>query len=157
MMLAAGVGVAMLDWVKIEVVRDFFQIMSLFFNNLFGDVFETVGKFWGSLGSIAALDLGFLFPSIPIEVVYGLLIVIGVVMMAMFSIFAWQTSFDPDAIRDGYEVQSWKMRSEKAKTCGIAPTKYSLYMMQVSHVHVWNDEGDGVHERQRCLRACRAE
>ena len=157
MMLAAGVGVAMLDWVKIEVVRDFFQIMSLFFNNLFGDVFETVGKFWGSFGSIAALDLGFLFPSIPIEVVYGLLIVIGVVMMAMFSIFAWQTSFDPDAIRDGYEVQSWKMRSEKAKTCGIAPTKYSLYMMQVSHVHVWNDEGDGVHERQRCLRACRAE
>jgi hypothetical protein len=130
-MALAGIATIAIDWIKIEVVRDFFQIMSLFFSNLFEGLFDSAQALWGSIGSIAAVDFSTLIPTIPTQVMYGFLIVVALVIMMMFWCFMLNTRFDPDAIRDGHEVRGWKERSKDGGCCCCSTAKYALYMMQI--------------------------
>ena len=122
-LLQAGC-VALIPLIRVEILRDFLQMMSVVFSTCFsqavGAAYATYA-FFGSLCNIVAVNFGSIANSeeaevvgIVVIVIVALICMLGYIWMIFLSDIAHMTS---DTIRDGAEARSFsEMAKEKSQT-----------------------------------------
>lgn len=137
----AGVGAAaatgcaaVFDLVKLEIVRDWFQTISLFFTQIGGAALEKAKALWGNLSAIIAVDLSYIHISVSPIFIYGAVGVVAVACIGAFLWLVWKAKKTrPDEIREGHEAVGWDKRAEEHKKSTkaiqyILTACFSLYL-----------------------------
>ena len=105
---AAGAAVSLFSLVKLEVLRDFFQLLSLFIANVATSAMEDAKIVFGNVSSIISLDWSFAIPSINPGVIYAIILVVALILILAYLWAMFQTrSLQMDEIREGKEVKTW--------------------------------------------------
>ena len=105
-----------LDCIKFDIIRDFFQMVGLFFASMASKSMDAAKDIWGNLSNLVAVDLSFVFPTISPLVIYIAIGLVAVVLLVTFLVFMCKTSSSqPDAIREGHEVSMWSEQAESRK------------------------------------------
>mmetsp|Transcript_77 Transcript_77/g.148 ORF Transcript_77/g.148 Transcript_77/m.148 type:complete len:945 (+) Transcript_77:2-2836(+) len=127
---AAAEGCAKcMDLLKLEIFRDVFQALGMFFAKLFSGLSEGMAfigvAVWGTIGNIVAIDWGEVVKSpIFIAVAITLLVIVAVFVIFAFIYFMYLAiAKQSDALREGHETESWsakkKEQARKTKFMGI--------------------------------------
>jgi hypothetical protein len=119
--MAAAAGAALgcakygIDLIKFDVVRDFFQMLSLYISSISSEAMVKAKAFWGNISGIIAFDWAYSF-SIPAYVFYIFLGIVGFIIFVVF-IYAGRKgeSMTSDKIREGHEASNWKEKQEESK------------------------------------------
>jgi len=132
----AGAARQMVDWVKFDVIRDFFQTVSLFFAAIASTAIAQAKVVWGNISNVLSVNLNFVIPSIPPYVIYAVLAAIGVIMMIIFVWFARHALKETaDEIREGNEAKTWdKMKKERKNF--VLFMKYTLIILMSAYLPV---------------------
>ncbi len=105
---AAGAAVSLFSLVKLEVLRDFFQLLSLFIANVATTAMADAKLVFGNVSSIISLDWSFVIPSINPGVIYGIIFAVALILVLAYLWAMFQTrSLQMDEIREGKEVKTW--------------------------------------------------
>ena len=123
---AAGAAVSLLDLIKIEVIRDFFQFLGLFISNLASGAMESANVVFGRIANIISFDLSFVVPSISPTVIYVIIAIFAIIIIIAYGWALWATSsMQADEIRQGKEAENFdKLIETKKRT--ITAVKYIL-------------------------------
>ena len=123
---AAGAAVSLLDLIKIEVIRDFFQFLGLFIANLASGAMEAANVVFGRIANIISFDLSFVVPSISPTVIYIIIAVLAIIIIIAYIWALWATSsMQADEIRQGKEAENFdKLIQTKKRT--LTAVKYIL-------------------------------
>ncbi|CAD7955279.1 unnamed protein product [Amoebophrya sp. A120] len=112
---------ACMDLIKLEIFRDVFQALGLFFSKLFAGLSEGAGAvgaaIWGFVGNLIAIDWGAMIP-VETLIIIGivLLVIVAVLVVISFAYFLYVAiTQQQDELREGHEAESW---SDKKKTQG---------------------------------------
>ncbi|KAJ6226876.1 g protein-coupled receptor-related [Anaeramoeba flamelloides] len=95
------------DFVKFDIFRDFFQILSLFLHSIPDLLPDSFLKFWGGVASAIAISFNYIRTT-PLVWFWLTLVLVWI----SFLILKKKTQGDPDLITDGHEVRKWKKRSK---------------------------------------------
>jgi hypothetical protein len=105
---AAGAAVSLFSFVKIEVLRDFFQLLSLFIANVATSAMKDAKIVFGNVASIISLDWAFVIPAISPGIIYALILGVALILICVYVWAMLQTrSLQMDEIREGKEVKTW--------------------------------------------------
>lgn len=105
---AAGAAVSLFSLVKLEVLRDFFQLLSLFIANVATSAMADAKIVFGNVSSVISLDLAFVIPSINPGVIYAIILIVALILLLAYLWAMFQTrSLQMDEIREGKEVKTW--------------------------------------------------
>ena len=125
---AAGAAVSLFSLIKLEVLRDFFQLLGLFVANLASGAMEVANVVFGRIANIISFDFGFALPEVEnlIVVVY-VLIGIAAVIITIAYLWVLYTTADiqVDVIRQGKEAEGFDKLAETRKRT-ITAIKYIL-------------------------------
>jgi hypothetical protein len=112
---AAGVAVQLWSLVKLEVLRDVQQTLSLLFSAIASSAIESSKAFFGNVSNLVALDLNFVIPAIPPSAMYAIFGVLGLALFLCFLVVSCVAGcYQPDEIREGAEAKTWdKLGKEK--------------------------------------------
>jgi hypothetical protein len=110
---------------KFDIIRDFFQFLSLFFSQLRLPFDFTT--FFGKLSGIVSIDLSFTFPRVSSETMFW--VVFGL-SLVFFLVCVLQARSTPDAVRSGNETVTWAMRSRSNRyfVQGMLTVLLTLYL-----------------------------
>lgn len=117
-MAAASVGATSvccisIDYIKLDIFRDFFQTIGLFFANISVKALEYSKYVFGYIGSFFALDFGF-FIAISQIFFYAALFLVCFVIAALYLSSAYVSIKNtPDDTRDGHEGHGWETVRKK--------------------------------------------
>ena len=118
-----------LDVLSLEIVRDAFQQVGLFFATMASTAFTGIAKVFGWLGNIIAVDLPYLFSSVSPRTMLILFAVVSVVAICAGSYFVCQGfKLMPDAVEEGLESRDFEQlaRDNPRTMKGI---KYTLTLL----------------------------
>lgn len=111
---AAGAATHCVELVRVEILRDFFQQLSMVIGSIAVAMFANLKAVWGHVAAIVALAWADF--SVPQWLIFGFL---GAAAVLLFASFMWlmffTSSLVPDALRRGHENKSWKERKEESK------------------------------------------
>ena len=129
----AGAGcLACLDLLDLEILRDAFQTVGLFFSTIGSAAFGGIAKFFGNLGNIVAVDLSYVADSINPETMLILLLVVSGLTMVVGGCFL-RNAFKllpsgADEVEQGAEAINFEqLAADNPKT--MKYTKYALTML----------------------------
>ncbi len=132
----AGAARQVVDWVKFDVIRDFFQTVSLFFAAIASTAIAQAKTVWGNISNVVSINLNFVVPAIPPYVIYAILGAIGVVMMIIFVWFAFKAIKETaDEIREGNEAKTWDKKKKEEKNF-VLFMKYTLIALMSAYLPV---------------------
>lgn len=99
---------------KAEVIRDFYQIISLYLTRAGKSMVRMLSWFTG-IAALISVDFNVAFPEIPDEVYYivGLALAVLALVLAVYVVRQASSMGEQDRRRDGHEFESWKERAEK--------------------------------------------
>lgn len=116
---AATMTAQAFDLVKLEVARDYFQVVALFFASLLSPALEGAKTVWGNVSTFINIDWSFTFPRIdPVPIYIALLVIGGIVMLLILVMMAMTCCTTHDEIREGAEHRSWDRKAREDK-CSI--------------------------------------
>jgi hypothetical protein len=132
----AGIARAGVDWVKFDIIRDFFQTVSLFFATIGSAVMTSAKTVWGNVSNAISFDINFIVPSIPPYVIYAILGALAVLMLILFIFFTRFALRDTaDEIRQGNEAKTWdKLKKERGNY--VLFLKYTLIALVSAYLPV---------------------
>jgi len=108
--MISGVSTSLLDWVKIDIFRDFFQIVGLFFGGInWPSSFKTIGSF----AATTAIDIRVWVTALSPLVFFWVNTLTASICFIIFLVVSGRG--DPNALEDGLEVQNWQARSKYAR------------------------------------------
>lgn len=124
-----GVALSMVDWVKFDVIRDYFQVVSLFFGQISSTAMAQAKVLWGNLSNIISFDLHFVAPTIPAGVIYAILGAFALVVLILLLAFQGTASnATADEVREGHEAVTWdKQKKQNARF--VQFLKYTLILL----------------------------
>jgi hypothetical protein len=128
-------GSAGVDWLKLDVVRDFAQTAALFFASIFSKPLQLAKAVWGNITNVIALDLGFVFRINPLPIYITLLTLASLVMLAFLIFMCMSLCTTHDAIREGHEHRTWS-RKAKDNRCRVTTMKVILFMAASAYLPV---------------------
>jgi hypothetical protein len=145
MLALAGIGTKgcfdLLPLLRFEIFRDFFQVLSLFFANVYAHakgVLKSAKSLFGGISNFVAIDFGnvfysqdFIRISISIVIVLGVLLIFSFIKVVLISLEF--NTITGDSVRSGHEAREFKdVAAEKKKSVkfvGIIVTvALSLYL-----------------------------
>jgi hypothetical protein len=111
--------------VKFDIIRDFFQFLSLFFTEF--TLPPSFKRFFGNLSGIISLDIDFVIPKISPALVFW---IVFVLTMVLFAVAVMRGRRDPDHLRHGHETRSWGKRKKKDRiiTQAVLTVLLTLYL-----------------------------
>lgn len=100
--------------IKLEIFRDFYQILGSFFTNLgLSDALKGARDFFGNMSTLIALDWTYVFPTIPVGVMLAGMIAISILcLIATAALICATWGATPDEIREGHETVHWTKKSK---------------------------------------------
>lgn len=112
----------MYDFVKIDVLRGYLQVVAVFFSNIVSDALDKAKAFFGNLASIFALSFAYLSSSITPRVVFIAVLIIGFVYIVLLT-FVMLSLRGTHVNRqvDGHEAMTWGQRA------GLSSKKVKFY------------------------------
>jgi hypothetical protein len=129
----AGAGcLACLDLLDLEILRDAFQTVGLFFSTIGSAAFGGIARFFGNLGNIVAVDLSYVADSINPETMLILLLVVSGLTMVVGGCFL-RNAFKllpsgADEVEQGAEAINFEqLAADNPST--MKYTKYALTML----------------------------
>lgn len=100
LMAAVGIVGSAIDLVKFDVIRDAYQVLALVMAGIVTGAMDKAKAVWGNLSGLVALDLNFVVPDIPAQVVYIILAILGLILLIFLAWVACvAASLNTDAIR----------------------------------------------------------
>jgi len=132
---AATVASAAIDWLKLDVARDFAQTISLFFSSVFSEALLQAKLVWGNVTNVISFDLGFVFRIDPLPIYITLLVLAAVVMVAFTVFLCMSLCSTHDAIREGHEHRSWSRKAKENRN-RIRFTKIILFVAASAYLPV---------------------
>ena len=131
---AAGATVSLFSFVKLEVLRDFAQLLSLFIAGVAYDAMRSAKLVFGNVSSIISLDISFVVPSLNPLYIYITIVVIAVLLiLAYLWAMCMTSSLQMDEIRQGKEAKTWDVLATESKRTLTAikyifTAAFSLYL-----------------------------
>ena len=107
--LVRGVSLSVFDWVKLDVFRDFFQVIGLFFGGIsWPNSFKAIGSF----AATSAIDIRVWITSLSPLVFFW---INALTSLACYGVFYYVSrQGDPNSLEDGLEVKNWVSRNKRA-------------------------------------------
>jgi hypothetical protein len=85
--LSGGACCAAFDFMKLEIFRDFYQTVSLFFSNISTEAMKSAKIVWGNLAGLISFDFSFVIPAIPQVYIFGAIGVAAFLTVILFCCF----------------------------------------------------------------------
>ncbi|CAD7927441.1 unnamed protein product [Amoebophrya sp. A25] len=110
---------ACMDLLKLEIFRDVFQALGVFFARLFagvsGGLTATGTAIWGFIGNLIAIDWGEIIPvKVLIIVAIVALVIVAIILVGFFIWFLYiAITEQTDALREGHEAENWVQKQKE--------------------------------------------
>lgn len=131
------------DLLKLEIFRDAFQVLALFFSQIYKDAGPAVedAKDWiGRIANLIALDFyAVIHSELFLQITIFVTIVLAVVMvLAMLWLIYEMWNDNPDELTEGHDVKTWKDRkieaAKKVRAIGLILTLGTTIYLPVSRM-----------------------
>lgn len=99
-MAAAGLGGALANLLKFDIVRDFAQTVALFFSGIASEGLELAKKTFGRVFGIISVDLNMVYDGInPFHIIMLLAVLAVILVIAIIIFYCMSRRLNPDEIR----------------------------------------------------------
>jgi hypothetical protein len=117
--ISVGGCMGKIPCIKIEILRDFYQTIALFFASIANGAMEQGKAIWGNVSGLISLDFGFVVNTEQIIAIMTVVLAILGIVLVFVGIYAVYKSnaINPDELSQGHEAEDWEqLKAEQKRT-----------------------------------------